>query len=163
MGMADRLSRRLSWLCFVAGCFFATGCVLMPLMEPARKAGLTEESRRGLLPARVALFHQIVAQGKFEDAMTLTADGRKAEIRAAVDEFAEGFTITGAEIRKRVDGEGASSSRLEVDLQRYKVGRNVLENVPLIEHWEFSHTSGWLIASMALSKDARGAAKPVAR
>lgn len=132
-----------------------SGCFLAPLLEPARKGGFSADSRRALLPARVSLFHQLVAQRKIEDAMTIASDEHKLEIRAVTDELAEEFVITGAEIRKRVDDEDVSNSRLEVDLQRYKVGRNVLENVRVIERWKFSHVSGWLIDSVAVAEDAR--------
>jgi hypothetical protein len=123
-------------------------CAVAPLLEPLRKGGFTAESRRALLPPRVQLFHRLVAENKIEDALTLVTSESRDEVRAALEEIASGFTITGAEIKRRVDTDSASQSNLEVSLQRYKVGRNTLEDVALSEVWEFGHAQGWLLSKI---------------
>lgn len=124
------------------------GCAVAPLLEPLRKGGFTAESRRALLPPRVQLFHRLVAENKIEDALTLVTSESRDGMRAALEEIASGYTITGAEIKRRVDTDSASQSKLEVSLQRYKVGRNTLEDVALSEVWEFGHAQGWLLSKI---------------
>lgn len=133
----------------ILACCAVSGCFLAPLFEPVRKGGFTASARRGLITERVQLFHRLIAQNKLDDAITLTSADNRSAIRSQLEEMGDGYVVTGFELRKRTDDEGSSTSRLMVGLQRYKVGRNMIENVVLIEDWSFSHADGWLLSNIS--------------
>lgn len=130
-------------------CCAVSGCFLAPLFEPVRKGGFTASARRGLITERVDLLHRLIAQNRLDDAITLTSADNRAAIRSQLEAMGEGYIVTGFELRKRTDDEDSSTSRLVVGLQRYKVGRNMIENVVLTEDWSFSHADGWLLSAIS--------------
>jgi|GEM_PF-5435975 len=128
--------------------FALSGCVLAPFMEPFRQAGVSAAARRGLLMARVELFHRLWSQNKIEEALLFTDESDRAALRATLEALSDGFVVTGAEVKKRADEDDAAHSVLRIEIQRYKLGRNVIENIPITEQWTFSHTSGWMLVSL---------------
>ena len=124
------------------------GCVLAPLMEPVRQAGITESGRRGLLGERLRLFSSMLESQRFEQAADFAKEESRTEVLAALEKLGNGFRVTGTRIENRSDDRDARGSHLKVSIARFRVGRNTIEEIATEQRWEFTASGGWRLASL---------------
>lgn len=125
-----------------------SSCILVPVIDSFKKAGLTENDRKALLPPNLKKFHDSLHWGSINDAMVFVAPENASEISDYLNETSEEQKIVESKIKSVKFDEGAYTATVEVKTRAYKIPVYIVTDKTERETWKCSFGNDWKLAAI---------------
>lgn len=139
------------WLRILVVLFLAqtlSGCFVAGTISSVQELGLTDGTRRQLLPKELTSFHHSLYWGRLDEALELARNEERAVLLGSLRSFDEHGRIVESKVVGTDFTPDAYEAEVEVTLKRLNARTNMVTPTTYLERWVFTTSDGWRIASI---------------
>ena len=129
-----------------------SSCVLVPVIDSVKKAGLTEGDRQALLGKRVKAFHESLYWGSTDDALLFVEDESKEDVAQKLDGIGDSEKVIETKVKTVNFEDNSFTAKVSLTVRSYKVPYYVVNDRHEKQTWIFSLTDGWKLKSLEVVK-----------
>lgn len=125
-----------------------SGCILVPAVDSARKAGLTKLGRQEALESRLREFHNALFWGRFNSAVAFATPENESVLRNQFRNNQGKRRVVDSKVEYINFDEDAYKADVEMELRYHNLATNIVTPARKFEEWQFSVSDGWRIVAM---------------